>query len=48
MKCSICGAEASYMVAMDSRLSRIVKHVVDKYAARCRQCVDKKEGERHG
>jgi hypothetical protein len=43
MKCSICGAEACYMVALDSRLSRIAKHVVDKYAARCKQCEDKKE-----
>ncbi len=31
------------MVAVDSRLSKIVKHVVDKYAARCKECVDKKE-----
>jgi hypothetical protein len=43
MKCSICGADACYMVAVDSRLSRIAKHVVDKYAARCKQCQDKKE-----
>jgi hypothetical protein len=43
MKCSICGADASYMVAVDSRVSRILSHVTDKYAARCKQCVDKKE-----
>jgi len=43
MKCSICGAEASYMVAVDSRVSRILKHVVDKYVARCKNCQDKKE-----
>jgi len=43
MKCSICGAEANYMVAVDSRISRILKHVVDEYAARCKQCRDKKE-----
>ena len=43
MKCSICGGEAQYMVAMDSRVKRIVSHVVDKYAARCRNCQDKKE-----
>jgi len=43
MKCSICGAEANYMVAVDNRFSRILKHVVDKYAARCKQCQDKKE-----
>jgi hypothetical protein len=43
MKCSICGAEAQYLVAVDSRMSRILKHVVDKYAARCKQCQDKKE-----
>jgi len=43
MKCSICGKEACYMVAVDSRISRILKHVVDKYAARCKDCKDKKE-----
>ena len=43
MKCSICGAEANYMVAVDSRLSRIAKQVVDKYAARCKICQDKNE-----
>ncbi|MBN2202693.1 MAG: hypothetical protein JW700_00705 [Candidatus Aenigmarchaeota archaeon] len=45
MKCSICGADACYMVAVDSRLSRIAKQVVDKYAARCRNCIDKKESD---
>ncbi|MFC1768640.1 hypothetical protein ACFLZX_02655 [Nanoarchaeota archaeon] len=43
MKCSLCGADASYLVAVDSRASRILKQFVDKYAARCRQCQDKKE-----
>lgn len=43
MECSICGAKACYMVAVDSRLSRIAKQVVDKYAARCKFCQDKKE-----
>jgi len=43
MKCSICGAEAYYLVAVDSRLSRIAKQVVDKYAARCKHYQDKKE-----
>ena len=43
MKCSICKSEACYMVAVDSRLNRIAKQVVDKYAARCRICQDKKE-----
>jgi hypothetical protein len=43
MKCSLCGADACYMVAVDSRFSRVLKHVVDKYAARCKQCQDKKE-----
>jgi len=43
MKCSICGADACYMVALDSKLSRIAKQFVNKYAARCRQCQDKKE-----
>ena len=43
MKCSICGADACYMVAVDSRLSRILKHVVDKYAGRCKNCQNKKE-----
>ncbi len=43
MKCSICGADACYMVAVDSRLSRIAKQVVDKYAGRCQQCQDLKE-----
>ena len=41
MKCSLCGAQACYMVAVDSRLSRIAKQVVDKYAARCKICKDK-------
>jgi len=31
------------MVAVDSRVSRIVKHVVDKYAGRCKNCQYKKE-----
>jgi len=43
MQCSICGADVCYMVAVDSRLSRIAKQVVDKYAARCKECEDKKE-----
>ena len=43
MKCSICGADASYMVASDKLISRIAKQFVNKYAARCKQCVDKKE-----
>jgi transcription elongation factor Elf1 len=43
MKCSICGAEASYMVAIDSSLSGVVKQHVRKYAARCKNCLDKKE-----
>ncbi len=43
MKCSICGADACYMVALDSTLSRIAKQFVNKYAARCKQCQDKKE-----
>ncbi|MBU1199324.1 MAG: hypothetical protein KKF46_04790 [Nanoarchaeota archaeon] len=43
MKCSICGADACYMVAVDSRLSRIAKQFVDKYAGRCKNCQDKKE-----
>jgi len=43
MKCSICGADACYIVAVDSRLSRIAKQVVDKYAGRCKECQDKKE-----
>ena len=43
MKCSICGAEASYMVALDSTFSGVAKQHVRKYAARCKNCVDKKE-----
>jgi len=43
MKCSICGADASYLIALDNKLSRIAKQFVNKYAARCKQCVDKKE-----
>jgi len=43
MKCSICGADACYMVALDSRISRIAKQFVDKYAGRYKQCKDKKE-----
>ena len=43
MKCSICGAEACYMVAISSRISRILSHVTDMYAGRCKQCKDKKE-----
>ena len=43
MKCSICGADASYMVAVDRYIGRIAKQFVNKYAARCKQCVDKKE-----
>lgn len=43
MKCSICGAEASYMVAVDSTLGSVMKQHVRKYAARCPNCVDKKE-----
>ena len=31
------------MVALENRLSRIAKGFVDKYAARCKQCRDKKE-----
>jgi len=43
MKCSICGAQASYMVALDSELSSVMKQHVRKYAARCKNCTDKKE-----
>jgi len=43
MKCSICGADAQYMVALDSRISRILSHVTDKYAARCKNCMNNKE-----
>lgn len=43
MKCSICGADASYMVSMDSLLSKIAKQHVNRYAGRCKNCVDKKE-----
>jgi hypothetical protein len=42
MKCSICGKEASYMVAVDSTLSGVAKQHVRKYAGRCKNCVDKK------
>ena len=42
MKCEICGADAVYMVAVDSRLSRIAKQVVDAYAGRCKKCMGKK------
>ena len=43
MKCSICGKPASYMVAVDSTFSGVAKQHVRKYAARCKNCVDKKE-----
>ena len=43
MKCSICGADASYMVAVDSTLSSVAKQHVRKYAGRCKNCQDKKE-----
>jgi hypothetical protein len=43
MKCSICGADARYMVALDSTLSSVAKQHVRKYAARCKKCLDKKE-----
>lgn len=43
MKCSICGNEASYMVALDSTLSAVAKQHVRKYAARCKNCQDKRE-----
>jgi hypothetical protein len=43
MKCSICGKEASYMVAVDSTFSGVAKQHVRKYAARCKNCLDKKE-----
>jgi hypothetical protein len=43
MKCSICGKQASYMVAVDSTLSGVAKQHVRKYAGRCKGCIDKKE-----
>lgn len=41
MKCEKCGADACYMVAVDSPISGIVKQHVRKFAGRCKQCVDK-------
>ena len=43
MKCSICGKDACYMVAVDSTLSSVAKQHVRKYAGRCKDCVEKKE-----
>ena|GEM_PF-4384191 len=43
MKCSICGADACYMVAVDSTVSGVLKQHVRKFAGRCKDCVDKKE-----
>ena len=43
MKCSICGKNACYMVAIDSTLSGVAKQHVRKYAGRCKNCLEKKE-----
>ena len=40
MKCEKCGADACYMVAVDSTISSVAKQHVRKYAGRCKQCVD--------
>lgn len=42
MKCSLCGKEASYMVAVDSTLSGVAKQHVRTYAGRCEKCLGKK------
>ncbi len=42
MKCEKCGADAFYMVAVDSTISAVAKQHVRKFAGRCRQCVDQK------
>lgn len=43
MKCSICGKDACYMIAVDSTISGVIKHHVRKYAGRCKKCLGKKE-----
>jgi hypothetical protein len=43
MKCSKCGADAIYMVAVDSTLSGVAKQHIRKYAGRCKECQDQKE-----
>ena len=43
MKCSICGKEARYMIALDSSFSGVVKQHVRKYAGRCKDCLEKRE-----
>ncbi len=43
MKCSICGNDATHMVALDSLISKIAKQHVNLYAGRCKTCVDMKE-----
>jgi len=44
MKCSICGAEASYLKSIDKSVwNRILQYGSELFAARCKNCLDKKE-----
>lgn len=44
MMCSICGAEASYMRSVDKNFgNRILQYGSEIFAARCKNCKDKKE-----
>ncbi len=42
MKCEKCGADACYMIAVDSTVSGVLKQHVRKFAGRCKQCVNEK------
>jgi len=44
MKCSICGNEAYYMKSIDkSFFNRFMQYGSEIFAARCKECKDKKE-----
>jgi hypothetical protein len=44
MKCSICGAEASYIKSIDKSIfNRIFQYGSELFAARCKDCIEKKE-----
>jgi len=44
MKCSICGSDATYVVNVDKNfLGKISGIRSERYAGRCKHCLDKKE-----
>ena len=44
MKCSICGAEASYLKSIDkSIVNRFTQYGSELFAARCKNCLNEKE-----